>query len=96
MAKVTHAEAQAVYPIRETFPAGYYGEAFGLARERAAVLKLEHVPRSDDPPENIGGDYDGIILPGTSDEEPNRPRILRWLGAVTLYYRPRAAMAVAR
>ena len=93
MAKVTHTEAQAVYPIRETFPAGHYGEAFALARDRAAVLKLEHTPRSDDPPPLTGGELDGIILPGTSDEDPDRPRILRWLGAVTLYYRPRAVPA---
>jgi len=94
MAKVTHTEAQAVYPIRETFPAGDYGESFMLARERARALTLEHaagVRQDGDTSPDAAGELDGVILPGASDDDPAVPRLARWLGAVTLYYRPRAA-----
>lgn len=40
-----------------------------------------------------GGEVDGVIMPALNDDGV-QPGILRWLGDVTLYYRPRAASGV--
>ncbi len=97
----THKEAAAHYPIREVFPAevdnrgrvktGNMGVQFRRAKDRCAALGLVHVCKDDAaPPQDSGQAFDGIILPGTPENDAPQGT-MRWLGSVTLYYRPRMA-----
>lgn len=90
---MTHLEAAVLYPVAEPFGApgrpaiGDLGRAFVQARLRADALGLMRVVCDGDGDGYKAGP-DGIILPGHTDAE-TFPGITRWLGAVTLYYRPR-------
>jgi hypothetical protein len=98
---VTHTEAAALYPLREPFgkagkpEPGEWGQAFGDARDRADALGLSKVEKDGRHDHGEAGGPDGVILPGLSDDDPPVPRLARWLGAVTLYYRLRAAAVPA-
>lgn len=96
---MTHAEARASYPVREPFGApdrptiDQWGRAFERAKARAMDLGLVHVRREGEINSDTLTALDGVILPGLSDDDPPVPAIARWLGAVTLYYQPRAGGA---
>jgi hypothetical protein len=93
---VTHAEASALYPLREPFGAPGqpevkdWGKPLRAAQRRAVSLGLAYTPQDGDTPVEADGP-DGVILSGHADDGYAAPFHARWLGAVTLYYRPRAA-----
>lgn len=95
----THKEAAAHYPVCEPFPCALdeegrpavrgMGKSFQDAQDRARALGLVRVGTSEVlTPRDTEQTFDGMILPGLSDDD-KFPGITRWLGAVTLYYRPR-------
>ncbi len=90
---MTHAEAAARYPIREEFR-GEWGALLGAAKRRVAEIGASVVPRdggSEAGHAMVNGGIDGVIVPAL-DDAGVQTGITRWLGDVTLYYRPRQAV----
>ena len=97
----THKEAAAKYPICEVFLAqldaagrvtfANMGTQFQKAKDRCAELGLVRIGASDVlTPRDVEQTFHGMILPGTPGSDAPQG-ITRWLGSVTLYYRPRMA-----